>query len=1415
MRNSKPLASLSPNKTYFPIPSLYTLLSESDGQIIEQILASDFVAPTPQAEQSFAALPDNLRLHPVTIIARAINLLYLWEFRVAHSLLYEFVSGKEKIHNVEKEQSLLIQAFLAYTDIMFNGSFKRARACLLELRDLLAPIELERHTDLTIYLLREYLRLMKEARDASIEEAFDVGSYLKVIKMGEIEGLPAVAQLREHLQTNGRWREAIILHDFEDDLYVDNGDKIAAFENSAKSLERVADSSPLFISIKASKIAMLANLYDENNRSEAATKFIHRAKDVCLRIEGKPLPFRETALDFFAYKTSVPRIMDMDVDHLLKLADHYREVKFHRAECLTVLSASTVIMANLSSNQYPGKPKQEAVERRIEESLRHVGYTKMLYLSAAARYSPILNDPETCLQWWKSFNQVHSSYTVWKQQISLEMQWQLCYIQSEKFKAALEAAQRADNMRKECVQFWIQAATLGAPPLSLDAQKSEYSITYSAAETQKSDMFPRYFFEDHNFDITIADPETGTHYYGSLGNSKLTPLRERPFKALLAWLRVELKHGVLSSTDIDIIFEGKFQANGEKSREGFFDSLDNQGLTDAMYGPIGQPVSYERWTIVFSVLENWIRRAESFSRAQRQFMLLEILRARIVRKLPNNLMLHECRRNLDFIPSLESPQDLQNVGDSLAIFRHQCQLAFVQAAHSSWTGQDSWTESMESLYVEAISMLSSTVAEAPSDVAQVRGLDVLSLDIRGLLYYELGMLMFSKFDCNAPIDIKKALGNFWLADLCARHERKILESRDGFKACEDLLKAQEKPFVRDIFPKAMQLQKTLEPKDPVKLQKSIWFWIQQAKSRGLGPLGRYKELDWKYSTSMPNPEAEIKISSAFELPQLETMTTASGHRILFIDYYTDFFWGQTGSPILLAYKSGMTHPQLYKFDNDADISDLRKFKDHFLSALEGDSFNQSRDGRPLSEYWLQKFEFLIRPILDLSEPGDVIAISPCGFLHGLPLHAVLNNNEPLICRNPIVYTTGLRSLWYSFLSRLLRRPSAKGPSPRGQVFCGTPFTAGQASAQKVSKKLRSDAPLTATYFSKNAFIKTLDTDSDIIHCHSHATSEPDDPFAQALECNDGPLTVRELLDTTPASTGQHITLLGCSSGVTVKSMSNEPLGLVPTLIHLGASSVVSVLWPIDDKHAATFSDVFYENVMEKPNNSEPASHQTCKDTPSGRKEQQTSKENIPLPAGWEMRLTDKGKSYYVDHNTQTTTWTDPRGLSQAQPKSTADSHGDEQAETMTGVAPPGKSLPAGWESRLTPQGKTYYVDHNTQTTTWTDPRGSSQDRAKGTADSGGENQAATEAESSASSSKPVNLALATQKAILQLMYGSNTSPTAKQEAINADTYPSPLVINKTKSNEASGARDATTASQQRRAPLRQWAGFVLNGWWML
>ncbi|XP_039346041.1 E3 ubiquitin-protein ligase NEDD4 isoform X5 [Mauremys reevesii] len=105
-----------------------------------------------------------------------------------------------------------------------------------------------------------------------------------------------------------------------------------------------------------------------------------------------------------------------------------------------------------------------------------------------------------------------------------------------------------------------------------------------------------------------------------------------------------------------------------------------------------------------------------------------------------------------------------------------------------------------------------------------------------------------------------------------------------------------------------------------------------------------------------------------------------------------------------------------------------------------------------------------------------------------------------------------------------------------------------------------------------------------------------------------------------------------------------------------------------------------------------------------------------LPPGWEERQDEKGRSYYIDHNSRTTTWVKPvvqttietsqlsivqSAPTGRQPQTSSDSSeqsSNQQPEVEQGF------LPKGWEVRHAPNGRPFFIDHNTKTTTWEDPR---------------------------------------------------------------------------------------------------------------
>uniref|UniRef100_A0A8C1SS95 Membrane-associated guanylate kinase, WW and PDZ domain-containing protein 1 n=1 Tax=Cyprinus carpio TaxID=7962 RepID=A0A8C1SS95_CYPCA len=76
-----------------------------------------------------------------------------------------------------------------------------------------------------------------------------------------------------------------------------------------------------------------------------------------------------------------------------------------------------------------------------------------------------------------------------------------------------------------------------------------------------------------------------------------------------------------------------------------------------------------------------------------------------------------------------------------------------------------------------------------------------------------------------------------------------------------------------------------------------------------------------------------------------------------------------------------------------------------------------------------------------------------------------------------------------------------------------------------------------------------------------------------------------------------------------------------------------------------------------------------------------------LPDNWEMAYTEKGEVYFIDHNTKTTSWLDPRLAKKAKPP-------EECKEN---------ELPYGWEKIDDPVYGTYYVDHINRRTQFENP----------------------------------------------------------------------------------------------------------------
>ncbi|XP_016986054.1 E3 ubiquitin-protein ligase Nedd-4 isoform X13 [Drosophila rhopaloa] len=103
-------------------------------------------------------------------------------------------------------------------------------------------------------------------------------------------------------------------------------------------------------------------------------------------------------------------------------------------------------------------------------------------------------------------------------------------------------------------------------------------------------------------------------------------------------------------------------------------------------------------------------------------------------------------------------------------------------------------------------------------------------------------------------------------------------------------------------------------------------------------------------------------------------------------------------------------------------------------------------------------------------------------------------------------------------------------------------------------------------------------------------------------------------------------------------------------------------------------------------------HISVDETESGRTANAGGEEE-PLPPRWSMQVAPNGRTFFIDHASRRTTWIDPRnGRASPMPNQTRRVEDD--------LGP----LPEGWEERVHTDGREFYIDHNTRTTQWEDPR---------------------------------------------------------------------------------------------------------------
>ena len=90
----------------------------------------------------------------------------------------------------------------------------------------------------------------------------------------------------------------------------------------------------------------------------------------------------------------------------------------------------------------------------------------------------------------------------------------------------------------------------------------------------------------------------------------------------------------------------------------------------------------------------------------------------------------------------------------------------------------------------------------------------------------------------------------------------------------------------------------------------------------------------------------------------------------------------------------------------------------------------------------------------------------------------------------------------------------------------------------------------------------------------------------------------------------------------------------------------------------------------------------------------------PLPPGWVSRVAPTGRAFFVNFRNNKTTFKDPR-TGQLTPIAVGtDAENQKISLSLDSLGP----LPTGWEERLSEDGRIFFINHTKKKTTWEDPR---------------------------------------------------------------------------------------------------------------
>ena len=344
------------------------------------------------------------------------------------------------------------------------------------------------------------------------------------------------------------------------------------------------------------------------------------------------------------------------------------------------------------------------------------------------------------------------------------------------------------------------------------------------------------------------------------------------------------------------------------------------------------------------------------------------------------------------------------------------------------------------------------------------------------------------------------------------------------------------------------------------------------------------------------PTDQIIVSKAM----INEMLSRVGGNVVLVDIVNVAYLGQGSSQAVLYRKDTYDLPISLP---DMNIQVVEQWVEKNLGTNEK-VMNQPLRGESNASC-LEELTPLLMPLFDQDlpqsiKPKEVIIFCLTGALHRIPIHAVPINGTPLIDSHPVAYCQSLTTLHRSYEAVWGYHHSSRQDAESLAIVpsYSKPWIEVAEAEAKLKRKIEGVCTeLKAKVCSGPHVTKELVQDklSACAHVYyfGHVHYNSGAPIRSALLLNESArldglleksgsegITVRDLFKSRlhkPALA----TIVGCGSGQTLISSSDDVLGLPSALLFAGASAIVSTLWPISADDGADFAVAFYHALHDQ------------------------------------------------------------------------------------------------------------------------------------------------------------------------------------------------------------------------------------------